>query len=711
MKRECIKYIIGFFVIILTISFITAQNIPNDLYPITVKVEGSLYKTINKNISENITTVQTFMKTLLSSSNSITDLYPVEGYYYITDRMLLYLLTSNPSTCTYTYNGQTKNIIDNLTEHYEYISGLTDNMMSDTPYLVDFSCNDGSSTITASTYFWINTTDLDKYFLRSNQGSWNYLNSENYYDENDSFSLGSYRSLYQKNAGQYDTIVVKIFDSKTSMNKYIDTDNETIKTIGDKNFFIHNETDINAVAWTSGNYLVMDIVFAYQNTTPASLDIPNDILNPYLAKYPNDLRNGVCGNGKIDIFNLDGKKEECDKNSQTQICGSNIGECKQGTQVRKCRSDCTWEGWGACNDTKPKQEICDGKDNNCDSKIDETFLLLGQTCNVGVGACKTSGTYICSSDGINVTCNTKAKNSTKEICNDGIDNDCDSKVDFNDTNDCTLLKINSPIKGFNYSSKNILLDIYSDLNPCDISYSYFDSHGKLLTIKLCSKCNSFNKTKSFNDGLYNVTIAISNKTQIFYQKQLYFLIDATIPKISETLPKKGFTNGNFSIDFKEDNPKTLILIYDKFTKKLDLKKECSIDKGIWSCTTKVNLSNIEGKEIYYSFNLTDIMNKTISSKPIILIVDTTLPKVKINWTSSKGKVDFIFNITEINLDEINYIDSFDGTRTKWNSISSRLDKNNNCVAKKSFKTGTHNLTVQILDKAGNSIQENISFNI
>ena len=55
---------------------------------------------------------------------------------------------------------------------------------------------------------------------------------------------------------------------------------------------------------------------------------------------------------------------------QTQECGSsNVGECKKGIQT--CDSTGTW---GECEGVvEPTEEVCDGKDNNCDGKIDEGF--------------------------------------------------------------------------------------------------------------------------------------------------------------------------------------------------------------------------------------------------------------------------------------------------------------------------------------------------
>jgi len=77
----------------------------------------------------------------------------------------------------------------------------------------------------------------------------------------------------------------------------------------------------------------------------------------------------------------------------------------------------------------PPSESCNGKDDNCNGKIDEDFPLKGQPCNNGkLGSCYKTGTYVCKGDGTGVVCNAPDATGTTEICN-GLDDDCDGQID------------------------------------------------------------------------------------------------------------------------------------------------------------------------------------------------------------------------------------------------------------------------------------------
>ena len=79
-------------------------------------------------------------------------------------------------------------------------------------------------------------------------------------------------------------------------------------------------------------------------------------------------------------------------------------------------------------------ELCDGRDNNCDGRIDEDFAL-GAPCNVGLGVCARDGQIVCSADGQGTVCSEEPGDPAAEICN-GVDDDCDGQIDEGVQNAC-----------------------------------------------------------------------------------------------------------------------------------------------------------------------------------------------------------------------------------------------------------------------------------
>ena len=98
--------------------------------------------------------------------------------------------------------------------------------------------------------------------------------------------------------------------------------------------------------------------------------------------------------------------------------------------VRSDRSDCDDQDpaiYGAGPAGSAALELCDDKDNDCDSRVDEQTTLENTPCTdpSKLGVCRT-GTYSCEAGGV-LTCNTPAP--SEEICGDNLDNDCDGTVD------------------------------------------------------------------------------------------------------------------------------------------------------------------------------------------------------------------------------------------------------------------------------------------
>jgi hypothetical protein len=115
----------------------------------------------------------------------------------------------------------------------------------------------------------------------------------------------------------------------------------------------------------------------------------------------------------------DGKDQDCDGRD---LAGNDCDV--DGDRFTPAQNDCD-DTNAAIGPQMP--ERCDGIDNNCDHNIDEGFDR-GAACTNGVGACAAAGKTICSVSFTSVVCDGVPGKPTAETC-DGKDNDCNGRVD------------------------------------------------------------------------------------------------------------------------------------------------------------------------------------------------------------------------------------------------------------------------------------------
>ena len=277
------------------------------------------------------------------------------------------------------------------------------------------------------------------------------------------------------------------------------------------------------------------------------------------------------------------------------------------------------------------------------------------------------------------------------------------------------LIVNSPLEDI-YTERRVPINATATETLDMISFIDLNSDNLKEKI-LCGKnCDGYGhnkiKTLSFKDGKQNITLIGKTISGEIIEKNLEFTVDYKTPKIKKTEPKKGFTNGNFLVEFREENPVELKLIYgndsDKRQEMLNI-SEC-LENNDFICETNVDLSDFNNQEIKYYFNLTDIAGRSDVSKELNLDVDIIIPVIENFYNETdERRINFVFEINETNFDKITYLDS-EENNPREKTFCSKL-KDNICEKKISFRQGFHNLTFFVKDKAGNEATELFSFSV
>ncbi len=273
------------------------------------------------------------------------------------------------------------------------------------------------------------------------------------------------------------------------------------------------------------------------------------------------------------------------------------------------------------------------------------------------------------------------------------------------------LVINTPLNNTIFSSRKISISAMVNPNDTILTLLEYKNSGRWRT--MCKNCYGDTEILTLKDGENIITFRANLSDGKIIENSTTFLIDSKDPQISNIKPQsRRYTNGSdFYIKYTEDNCKSLkLLINSQETLSIPCDSGKNIEKFI-----STNISPFNGLEVEYKLIITDIANNLKESRPTKVKVDTTAPEINDFKAPVVGRYVY-FNMTVLKEDKnsfnkIEYIDSFDGTKAKWVNLCSRLDKNNNCIAKKNFKTGTHNLKIKVADKVGNSVEKEIGFSV
>jgi len=269
------------------------------------------------------------------------------------------------------------------------------------------------------------------------------------------------------------------------------------------------------------------------------------------------------------------------------------------------------------------------------------------------------------------------------------------------------LNVSSPLNG-NYESRKVAFEIRTDKEVEIIEYINHNDRRPRWR-RLCRGCDEFGvnrvRTKNMKEGENNITIRAVDSIGNIEEINVLVFVDSKKPRISKILPKRrAFTNGsNFYVKYTEDNLQQVVFSFNPD----HVVSSCTDSGKNIECWFDYDLSLYDGEVIEYSIKLTDLI-RSVESKTIGVTVDMTAPEV-LNpddfWEQGLGRknkyIYFYLEVDEDNLDEVNYID-YEASRPRWRRLCSRL-RDGVCEKRKSFRKGWHDVDVQILDEAGNSV--------
>jgi hypothetical protein len=275
----------------------------------------------------------------------------------------------------------------------------------------------------------------------------------------------------------------------------------------------------------------------------------------------------------------------------------------------------------------------------------------------------------------------------------------------NPENQPLVLTANFPFAdGGVFTKQNFLMDITTN----KIASISMQDNIKGTVINFCPNCARVGKSMTFRQGFNDITIRASKGTD-FKEKRITFFIDNQKPQITKTYPlQKKFTDGTFTIVYNEDGLTKIDLFYGaEGTNQVRTLSGCEAGKKK-NCSIKIDLTAFNEKQLTYYFTVYDKANNVVSSKPILVYVDMTAPKIlSFSNVVDRSYVNFQINVEDKFMDKIIYYDNEDmRPKTMCSSMRTGL-----CNKKLTFRKGHHVVKVQMLDKAGNKAEKTIEFDI
>ncbi|MCB9550926.1 MAG: hypothetical protein H6705_03385 [Myxococcales bacterium] len=146
---------------------------------------------------------------------------------------------------------------------------------------------------------------------------------------------------------------------------------------------------------------------------------------------------GACAGEVLPAVEVcDNRDQDCDGRSDEAVTRScyggpagtlGVGTCRAGTQT--CVNGAF--NVGCVGEVRPGADFCDALDQDCDGSVLDV-VGINTPCSLGLGACRDVGVLVCDFGAARLVCDAEPAAPVAEVCDDGIDNDCDGTTDCDD---------------------------------------------------------------------------------------------------------------------------------------------------------------------------------------------------------------------------------------------------------------------------------------
>lgn len=275
------------------------------------------------------------------------------------------------------------------------------------------------------------------------------------------------------------------------------------------------------------------------------------------------------------------------------------------------------------------------------------------------------------------------------------------------------LAVNAPSEGI-YFDRRVQFNVTTS-RAAEISYiNWNDLHPAYKV--LCRDCEGFGydkeRFKKINEGQNTLNFRALDDFGNVDEEEVFLIVDSKDPRIASVSPKSGFSSGDFEVDFIEDNPWNLKIVYGNNDEgfredEINISDKC-MKNGQYKCHFDVDLGDYNGERIDYFVVLEDIAGNSEQSKVRTLDVDFSLPKINDLDFEVNGKfVSFYLDLDEAYFDKVTYLDNSDNNPKE--KVLCRELQDGICSETVSFGEGEHEVEIVVYDKAGNSVSQVVEF--